>query len=174
MCGSTPTVDVPRRAATAAVLLLSCACATVTPQRQGPSPYRLELPRAGGGRLDFSVFRGRVLLVDFFTTWNQASILSIPGLASLHRRYAAGGLAVVGVALDELGDDVVLPYATGMEIPYPVALATDRIRNGQSSFGDLSALPSLFVFDSRGRLRKILVGYVPLERIERLVVALLP
>jgi thiol-disulfide isomerase/thioredoxin len=132
------------------------------------------LPRAGGGRLDFSDFRGRVLLVDFFTTWNQASILAIPGLASLHRRYAARGLAVVGVALDELGEDVVLPYAVGMEIPYPVVLATDRIRNGKSPFGDLSALPSLFVFDSHGRLRKVLVGYVPLERIERLVVALLP
>jgi len=174
MCGSIQTGRSLRGAAAATGLLLACACATVEPRPERPDPYRLELPRAGGGRVDFSAFRGRVLLVDFFTTWNQASLLAIPGLAGLHRRYAARGLAVVGVALDELGEDIVLPYAEGMDMPYPVALASDRIRTGESSFGELSALPALFVFDTRGRLRKVLVGYVPVEDVERLVLSLLP
>lgn len=174
MCGSIRTGRAAPPAALLTGLLLACGCAGVQPRPRTPDPYLLELPCAGGGQVDFSAFRGRVLLVDFFTTWNQASILAVPGLAGLHRRYAARGLAVVGVALDELGADVVVPYAQGMDIPYPVALAGEAIREGTSTFGDLSVLPVLFVFDTRGTLRKVFVGYVPLEKIEKLVVELLP
>lgn len=141
-----------------------------------PAPaalYAQKLPALDGGTIALADYRGRVLLLDFFATWAQPSVVAIRSYAVLQGKYADEGLAVVGVALDELGRQVVAGYATGMQIPYPVALATEAIRQGESAFGPLQAVPTLMVFDRRGRLVRVFVGLVPVERLERLLRQLL-
>jgi peroxiredoxin len=164
-------------------LLLGLAlggCAGAEIERPGPvAPpppavlYAQQLPAIDGGTIDLADYRGRVLLLDFFATWAQPSVVAIRNYSVLQAKYAADGLAVVGVALDELGREVVAGFAAGMQIPYPVALASAEIRSGESPFGPLEAVPTLMVFDRRGRLVRIFVGLNPIERIERLVRRLL-
>jgi thiol-disulfide isomerase/thioredoxin len=162
-----------KRRAVVMVLLLLAACAGIRQQTRRPDPFSLALPRVGGGTVRLSLYRGQVLLVDFFTTWSQASLLAIPGYTALHEKYRGEGLSFVGIAMDELGEAVVAPFVTGLEIPYPVALANDNVRRGNSPFGEINANPLLVVFDRKGKLRKIFVGRVPMREVEKVILELL-
>lgn len=164
-------------AALAGLMAVGCAGDPVRPDgraEQGPEAlYALELPRSGGGTIALSDYRGRVLAMDFFATWSQPSLVSIPRYNVLDARYAVRGLALVGVAMDELGDDVVAPFAAGLQISYPVALATRQMVAGRSIFGDLSAIPTLLIFDRKGRLAQVFFGLVPIEQVEEVIRRLL-
>jgi peroxiredoxin len=149
------------------------ACAGIRQETPRPDPFSLALPRVGGGTVRLSLYRGQVLLVDFFTTWSQASQLSIPGYIILHEKYRKRGLSFIGVDMDELGEAVAEPFVTGLEISYPVALASDSVRKGESPFGEINANPLLFVFDREGKLRKIFVGHVPPKDVEKVILELL-
>ena len=171
MCGWNP------RAIDVCALLLTLtvtACSGIHQQVPRADPFSLSLPRVGGGTVRLDKYRGQVLMLDFFTTWSQASMLSIPGYSALYQRYQARGLRVVGVALDDLGETIVAPYKSGMEIPYPIALATKSIRRGDSPFGEIEANPLLFIFDRQGNLRKMFIGHVPLDKVEEVITKLLP
>jgi thiol-disulfide isomerase/thioredoxin len=154
------------------LILLFSGCSGVR-QETRPDPFSLSLPRVGGGTVRFSLYRGEVLLVDFFTTWSQASLVAIPGYINLHEKYRKRGLSFIGVAMDDLGETVAAPFVTGLEIPYPVAVATDSLRKGNSPFGEINANPLLVVFDRKGNLRKIFVGRVPMKEVEKAILELL-
>ncbi|MBN2498669.1 MAG: TlpA family protein disulfide reductase [Deltaproteobacteria bacterium] len=152
--------------------ILPC-CATRSAQPIGPRPYEVCLPLSGGGMLQLADYRGKVLVVDFFTTWSRPSMVAVPVWSSLAQKYGPRGLAVVGVAMDEIGDDVVRPYAAGMGLSYPVLLADEAVREGRSAFGPIEAIPMTLIFDRLGRLTRILVGLVPAAEMEGAVLELL-
>lgn len=156
----------------AVLIFLLGGCSGIQETRR-PDPFELSLPRVGGGTVRFSLYRGEVLLVDFFTTWSQASLIAIPAYIHLHEKYRKQGLSFIGVAMDDLGETVVAPFVTGLEIPYPVAVATRGVRSGNSPFGEINATPLLVVFDRKGNLRKIFVGRVPMKEVEKLILELL-
>jgi thiol-disulfide isomerase/thioredoxin len=153
-------------------LLVFAGCSGIQ-QETRPDPFSLNLPRVGGGTVRLSLYRGEVLLVDFFTTWNAASQVAVPGYIHLHEKYRNRGLSFIGVAMDDLGETVAAPFVTGLEIPYPVTVATTAIRNGTSPFGEIKAFPLLVVFDRKGNLRKIFVGRVPMKDVEAVILELL-
>ena len=129
------------------------ACSGIWQETRRPDPFTLALPRVGGGTVRLSLYRGQVLLVDFFTTWSQASLLAIPSYIVLHEKYRERGVSFIGVAMDDLGEAVAEPFVTGLEIPYPVAVATESVR--------------------KGNLHKIIVGRVPMKDVEKVVLELL-
>jgi peroxiredoxin len=160
-----------------ALLLLGlAACAGLRP---GGEPngfsrmYDVDLPDTRGGRVSFGQFRGQVLLVDFFTTWLNPSLINAGLYADLYRRHRARGLRVVGVSLDDQGAALVEAFERALDLPYPVALADGSMRAGASVFGDLEALPRLMVFDRQGRLAGVWLGLAPAGELERLIEKLL-
>lgn len=156
----------------AVVILLLAGCSGIQ-QETRPDPFSVNLPRVGGGTVRLSLYRGEVLLVDFFTTWSSASQVAVPGYIHLHEKYRKRGLSFIGVAMDDLGEVVAAPFVTGMEITYPVAVATSSVRNGTSPFGQINASPLLVIFDRKGNLRKIFVGRVPMKEVEKVILELL-
>ena len=157
----------------AVLILLLTACSGIQQETRRPDPFSLALPRIGGGTVQLSLYRGEVLLVDFFTTWSAATQVAVPGYIHLHEKYRKRGLSFIGVAMDDLGETVAAPFVTGMEITYPVAVATASIRKGTSPFGEINASPILVIFDRKGNLRKIFVGRVPVKEVEAMILELL-
>jgi len=69
------------------------------PSTQGPSLYTLT-------NTDFSQFRGKVVVLDFFATWCNPCIQQIPQLAEIHEKYNSSGVIIlsIGPSTDTVGD----------------------------------------------------------------------
>lgn len=133
-----------------ALLLVACGGAPPKPPRPRGPRLRLQLPALGGGTIDFASFRGRFLLVHVFTTW----AMPVQDDAERIQRSLVGlpSLAVVGVALDLEGAEVVRPWRRAMEVTYPIALASDAVRRGKSPLGPTMQVPISLLYDADGRL----------------------
>ncbi len=63
-----------------------------------------ELRTLDGKKIRLSDFRGRVVLINFWTTWCTACVGEIPELIALQKKYQ-GKLVILGVSLDAIPDD---------------------------------------------------------------------
>lgn len=89
---------------------------------------------------------GRVSVVEFWATWCPPCLDSIPDLAELQERHGED-LQVLGIAV-ESREEEVRRLATELELPFPVVLGDEELAR---AFGDLLAVPTILVFDRRGR-----------------------
>lgn len=153
--------------------LLASACVTVRANLSADELWNIELPDGGGRLVSLSTCRGKLMLLDVFVTWSQASMAAIPGYEAMYLNYRSRGLCMIGIALDELGAKVVVPFNAGMKIPYPVLLADKSIKDGSSPLGKLPITPMLMLFDRSGKLRKVIAGFVDPRIVEKLILQLL-
>ncbi len=112
----------------ASALLVSCGSQSSggTPAQAATAPgFKLE--NVVGGTVDFSTYKGKVVLVDFWATWCPPCRRSIPHLADLHKKLAARGFEVVGISLDNIAKDSVASFARSFQIPYTILMGNPDV-----------------------------------------------
>ncbi len=82
-------------------------------------------------------------------------------LDALQRRYGDRGFTVVAVGMDLEGARVVEPFARTFQYAFPVVLADESLRGGQTAFGRIAALPTSFLL---GREGEVLTAYQGLAK----------
>jgi thiol-disulfide isomerase/thioredoxin len=117
---------------------------------------------------DVSTLKGKVSVVDFYATWCGPCHYTIPMLAAMHQRYAPQGFRVLGISSEE--STRVLGFATQRNIPYE--LAQDELGLVTRRYG-VRSLPTLFVVDRKGVVRKVFSGVPDQGALEESVRALL-
>lgn len=129
------------------------------------------IPALGGGTLASRALSGRPVLVEFWATWCPPCRGTLAWLGELERRYG-DRLEVVALAVESDPDDVRKVVA-GLQLPLHWAMASPELA---MQFGDLSAVPTLFLFDAAGRTQEIFYGAPPdlHQRAERALALLLP
>jgi peroxiredoxin len=115
-----------------------------------PAPT-FTLKDSSGKTVTLKDFRGKVVLLDFWATWCHGCKEEIPWFSAFEKTYHAQGLAVVGVAMDEGGWDVVKPFLATTSVPYRMLLGDDATAK---RYG-IGSLPDTFLIDRRGRLAAI-------------------
>jgi len=117
-----------------------------------------------GHPLSLADLGGKVVLVDFWATWCQPCEKEMPGYQSLADRYSSRGLVVIGFKFDTMPDaEDPLRFAKGIGVRYPLAVATDDLRQ---RFGGIEGLPTTLLYDSRGVLRHKVIGFEYTDAIE--------
>jgi cytochrome c biogenesis protein CcmG, thiol:disulfide interchange protein DsbE len=93
--------------------------------------------------------KGKVTVVDVWSTSCQPCVKSIPSLESLWKEKGSNGLLVVGIAIDD-NPGLVVEYVKKMGVSYPIV-----VDGGGSLQAKLQAsvLPQTLVFDRQGRMR---------------------
>jgi len=142
------------RAPAAALLCSLCvACA------HGPAPAEdparlpaLDLPAVGPEPFAPGDLEGKVVLVSFFATWCFPCLSDLPTLQALQREHGAQGLQVVAIGVDREGRKVLEPFAYSYKPPFPVLVADESLRTGQTRFGAVQAVPQGMLFGRDGRL----------------------
>ncbi|MFW6092635.1 MAG: TlpA family protein disulfide reductase [Pseudomonadota bacterium] len=93
--------------------------------------------------------RGKVVVVDFWSSWCAPCRRAMPTLDTLRAAYPRDGLEVVGVNVDPVVDDG-RRFLARAPVSYPNAADTDG--DVAARFG-VDVLPALFVIDRAGIVR---------------------
>ncbi len=125
---------------------------TSTTALNTPAPA-FELSDVGGGRTSLESLKGKVIVLDFWATWCGPCIVEIPEYAQLWRKNHDRGVEIVGVACDSEPQDVQ-DVIRAHQIPYRQLLSDGKV---ESLYG-AEGLPTTFVIDRQGRIRKKFVG----------------
>jgi thiol-disulfide isomerase/thioredoxin len=116
-----------------------------------------------GQTLRLSDLRGRPLILDFWATWCAPCKASMPLLSAMQGRYASRGLIVVGLSVDDGLPQMVLRFAAGLHLRFPLAMATEEMLD---SYGPIRSIPTTIFIDRQGRIVRRVVGYVDEETLE--------
>ena len=110
-----------------------------------------------GKMVSLSELRGKVVMLDFWSSWCPPCRREAPALARVYREYEGRNVEFVGVAIwDDPGD--VGRYAQEFDLPYPNVL--DEKGQIAINYG-VSGIPEKFFIDTRGILVRKFVG--PME-----------
>jgi len=127
------------------------------------------LPVLGGGWLDGSQLGGKVVIVQFLASWCFPCIATAPRLQELYDHDQARGLVALAVGMDLEGAQVLRPFADQLGLRFPVLLADDALRNGQSAFGKISLLPTTLIIGRDGRVVSVYAGVAEQGTLEPLI-----
>ncbi len=133
-----------------------------------PAPD-FSLPTLDGRDLRLSSYRGKVVLLDFWATWCDPCREEIPHLIELQKRYADGGLQVIGVSMDD-SPDPVRPFYQEFHMNYPVVMGTAKTG---ALFGGVMGLPITFLIGRDGKIRAKHIGATGASVLEKEIQSLL-
>lgn len=120
--------------------------------------YDFSLKNTENQRVSLSEISGKALtVIDFWATWCQPCIRSMPRLVELSETYKDQGVSFIGISVDSPRNlSKVKPFARSMGIQYPVLLDSSG-----ELMGDLNvtAVPTLFIINSDHRILYMHEGF---------------
>jgi thiol-disulfide isomerase/thioredoxin len=129
------------------------------------------LPDLAGQSRKLSEWRGRILVCNFWATWCAPCREEIPMLMAARAKYAASGVEIVGIAVDNAAN--VGQFSSSLKISYPVLLAEasglDLMRRLGNSTG---GLPYTVVADRQGGVIRRKLGAMKQEDLEAILAPL--
>jgi len=124
-----------------------------------------------GRQRDFSEWRGRHTLLNFWATWCAPCRREIPLLKAFQDNQGANGIQVIGIAVDF--PDMVASYAEATQFNYPVLIGQeDAMAVAESSGIEFVGLPFTMIVASDGELLNAHIGEIvsaDLEHIEQVL-----
>ncbi|HEX9108644.1 MAG TPA: TlpA disulfide reductase family protein [Longimicrobiales bacterium] len=123
--------------------------------RVGEPAPTLKVKTLDGQKLSLADLKGKVVLVNFWATWCPPCRAEMPGFEQVWRERQKDGFVVLGLSADEDGSGGVALFLGQRGITYPVAMAS---ASAKRSFGGVNALPSSFLIDKQGRVRRQVEG----------------
>ena len=114
-----------------------------------------------GAPVSVQALRGRIVVVDFWSSWCAACRAEAQALAEVHRGYAEAGAPVefVGVAIWDAPDDA-LEHLRRYGAAYPNILDPDG--SSAVAYG-VRGVPEKFFLDANGRIVRKVIGPVDAE-----------
>jgi thiol-disulfide isomerase/thioredoxin len=147
-------------AATAASALGGCAARrpTLVSSPLLGKPLELAAPTLDGREVRLGDAKGKVRVVDFWATWCDPCRDQLPVLELLGRTYAAEGLQVYGVSVDE---DRAQLEAYLAATPVAITVLWDKGGARHTERLDVQRLPTTLLIDRAGLVRFVHQGFEP-------------
>lgn len=121
------------------------------------------MPAYSGKLLDGSDFqlaqqKDKVVLINVWATWCGPCRFEVPELEALHKQFSASGLKIIGISVDEGGEDTVKQFVAEHKMTYAVAVDPEgRIANLLQT----TVLPTTVLIDRNGKIVWRQVGALP-------------
>jgi len=114
------------------------------------------LQDVNGSWIRLSNLKGNIVVVTFWATWSPESQQQIQGLNSLNNQYKDQGVVVLGISVDEGGAERIKPFIQNNNLNYTILIADTSVK---SDYGGIGKLPSTFIIDTKGNIKKEYLGY---------------
>lgn len=135
-----------------------------------PARLQFTLKDMNGVDVNLTSFKGKVILLNFWATWCGPCRVEIPYLIELQKQYA-DELVILGVSVDDTAEKLK-PYATEMEINYPLLIGNGR-QDFQDAYGPFYGIPVSVFVGRDGLIHKKHSGIASKEQIEHEIKSLL-
>ena len=128
-----------------------------------------------GKGVPLSQYKGKVVLVNFWATWCEPCQVEIPWLIEMQQKYSSKGFTILGVDVDDEGNNVVSAYTAkerfnvnGEKLPmnYPILRGDDAVAD---KFGGLLGYPTSFLISRDGKIVKKVQGLVDYDEIKNAI-----
>ena len=128
-----------------------------------------------GKDVPLSQYKGKVVLLNFWATWCEPCQVEIPWLIEMQQKYSSKGFTILGVDVDDEGNNVVSAYTAkerfnvnGEKLPmnYPILRGNDAVAD---KFGGLLGYPTSFLISRDGKIVKKVQGLVDYDEIKNAV-----
>jgi len=141
-----------------------------------PAARLLELPIArldGGGKIQLSKWRGKVMIVNFWASWCGPCQYEIPHFRRWQNRFARQGLQIAGIGLDK--PEKLKNTARSLSINYPLLIMPmNKGRTILHGLGnDEMKIPFSLIYDRDGSLAFAHKGIMGKDEFDLLVAPLL-
>ena len=114
-------------------------------------------------------YRGKVVLLNFWASWCGPCLEEMPRFSVWQRAYAAAGLQVIGVSMDDAATPAkrILVHHP---VDYPVVLGDAKLGE---TYGGVLGLPLTFLIDRNGHIAARYRGGANLAQMEQEIKSLL-
>jgi len=122
-----------------------------------------------GKNYSLSQFKGKVVMVNFFTFFCMPCREEMPDLNRLYKDYQGKGFQVLGIGLSS--DPTQLRFLVKqIGLDYPVLAGNDKV---SKDYGNVEVVPTTFIIDKQGNIAHKILGTRPKAELEKMIQALL-
>ena len=144
--------------------------AAVRPAKDRKKAPEFKLKDSDGKTVSLAEYKGKAVLLNFWATWCGPCKVEIPWFIEFEQKFKDKGFAVLGVAMDEEGWEIIKPYITDKKVNYRILAGDDSTAQ---LYGGVESLPTTFLIDKNGMIAGVHVGLVSKSEYEKDILALL-
>jgi len=122
-----------------------------------------------GKEYSLSQFKGKVVLINFFTFFCGPCRQEMPHLSQMHQELKGQGFQVLGIGLSS-SPDQLKQIVTQLHLAYPVLLGNDAV---SKAYGGVELVPLTFIVDKQGNIAHRVLGARSKEDFEKMIKPLL-
>ena len=138
------------------------------PKDQRTMAPKLTFSDIPGARRQFSYFKGKVLVVNFWATWCAPCRAEMPELVKAYGEYRGRGVEFVGAANEPRSAKAkVREFVQGMDIAFPVWLEASE--EHLTALGVGPGLPATVIVDAQGRVAARISGVTDAAQLRELL-----
>ena len=124
-----------------------------------------------GQTVDIDSFKGKPLLVTFWSTTCSTCLEEVPRLSKLYDELNKDGFEIIGIAMSYDPPNRVIALSKKRKIPYPIAL--DINADAEMAFGKIKATPTNFLINADGKIIQRFVGIMNIDSLRSKIKKLL-
>jgi len=137
-------------------LTLSLAALNSHAEDKMPAPD-FTLKSHSGKNIKLSELRGDVVMINFWASWCGPCLQEMPALEQIHQRYKDLGFTLLGVNVEQDLREAKA-YLNKVNVSFPILF---DVTNQVSADYEISGMPTTYLVDRDGNLRKLYIGYQP-------------
>jgi len=123
-----------------------------------------------GRTVKLDMFKGKVVLLNFWATWCPPCRAEMPGLVEWQRQFQGKGLQVVGITYPPTRVRDVRQFTRRIKVNYPILLGSKETK---LLFDSSETMPVTIIIDRNGRVKDRIEGIILPEEFEQKVKPLL-
>lgn len=124
------------------------------PLKEGEAVPQWTLESIDGTMVSLADLKGKIVLLDFFYQSCAPCCAALPGLQSLHEKYADKGFSMIGINPYDTKEEMT-EFLSKRGITYTVLFCDGNLSNDYH----ISGYPNLFLLDREGKLVKLYDGF---------------
>ncbi len=125
------------------------------PANHGPLAPNFTLPSLSGGEISLKDYRGKVVLLDFWSIHCPPCRRAVPHLVIMYERYKNDGFVALGVSFDRRDINELREFVGEYQVAYPILLGNMEVAR---AYG-IRSIPSMFLLDKKGHIRLHRIGF---------------